>query len=550
MILGIDVGGTRTDAVCIAGREIVASAKVLTGSDLVESIIGVISALAIDCRQLSRVVLSTTLSTNAIVESKYPRTGMIVSAGPGIDPHHFFLSDDFYLVSGAMDHRGREFETCRPAEVAAVVAELKQKSVTGVGVVSKFCTRNHAHESQIHELIKSDFDYISLGHLMSGSRNFPRRINTAYYNTAVMPLQERFVGSVKKALMELGINANLRFLKADGGTYMDAAAERLPVETIMSGPAASMMGTLARANSRETVLVLDVGGTTTDIGALVDGAPLLEKGISVGGRKTLVRGLNTRSVGIGGDSVVAVVDGELKIGPRREGPPVCLGGKLPTPMDALRVLGDFGEGDAAAAYQALAGLAAPLKREVDELAREIVRLTASSIHAAARRYIDELNAQPVYTIHELLHAEPVRPAKVILVGGPASYLQKYVAAAFVEPVEVPERPEVTNALGAALARTTGQITLLADTQLGRLTCPELDLVMPVDRYCTLEDLKKMGIEALNRNIAVLGLSPNAQFDVVEEHSFNMVRGFSSTGKLLRVKIQTRPGIIREWSQSC
>lgn len=550
MILGIDVGGTRTDAVCIEGHAIVASAKVLTGSDLVESIVGVITALKIDCRALSRVVLSTTLSTNAIIENKYPRTGMILSAGPGVDPRNFFLSDDFYLISGAMDHRGREYETCDAAEVAAVAAELRRKAINGVGVVSKFCTRNHAHESLTYELIKNDFNYISLGHLVSGSRNFPRRIHTAYYNTAVMPLQERFVGSVKKALIELGINANLRFLKADGGTYMDSAAERLPVETIMSGPAASMMGTLARSQASGTVLVLDVGGTTTDIGALVDGAPLLEKGISVGGRKTLVRGLNTLSVGIGGDSVVALVEGRLRVGPRREGPPVCLGGQLPTPMDALCVLGDFAEGDGRAARQALEVLGAPLGRSVAELAHDIVELTVSEIHAAARRYIAGLNAQPVYTIHELLHAEPVRPSSVTLIGGPATYLQKYVAAVFDEPVEVPEHPEVTNALGAALARTTGQITLLADTQLGRLTCPELDLVMPIDHFCSLEDLKRLGIEALKRNIGVLGLSPNAQFDVVEEHSFNMVRGFSTTGKLMRIKIQTRPGIIREWSQSC
>ncbi|MBP8651529.1 MAG: hydantoinase/oxoprolinase family protein, partial [Deltaproteobacteria bacterium] len=235
MIIGIDIGGTHTDAVCVDGRNITATAKTVTGDDLVHTIRDAIEALAIDFSKISRTVLSTTLSTNSIIEKKYAPAGMIVSAGPGIDPRRYFFTDDFHLVEGAIDHRGREYIPIRADEVARVAGILKKKGVDGVGIVSKFSVRNPSHEIAIHSIINSEFEHVSLGHTLSGGLNFPRRIHTTFFNTAVMPVQKRFVHSVRKALAELGIRSPLLFLKADGGTFSDSAADRHPVETILSG---------------------------------------------------------------------------------------------------------------------------------------------------------------------------------------------------------------------------------------------------------------------------------------------------------------------------
>jgi N-methylhydantoinase A/oxoprolinase/acetone carboxylase beta subunit len=549
MILGIDIGGTHTDAVCLSGRDILSTAKTPTGDDLVGSIMEALGSLGIKYSRVKRVVLSTTLSTNAIVEKKYAKTGMIVSAGPGIYPGHYFLTDSFHLVQGAIDHRGREYVTIDQQEVLRASRHMKGSGIEGVGIVSKFSVRNPAHESFIASLLKDDFPFVCQGHTMSGSLNFPRRINTTYFNVAVMPVQERFVSAVQKALAHLGVNAPLFFLKADGGTYASSAANRLPVETILSGPAASMMGALALTKKPEgTALVLDVGGTTTDIGILLDGIPILEpKGVDIDGRKTLVRGLKVVSVGAGGDSCVWEQDGELRVGPARSGPPACMGGVVPTPMDVFAVRGEFTEGDAGKSIDALSPLGDDLGMDISRLNSEIISTIVENIRKAAKEFVDEVNSHPVYTIHEMLHPDIVQPQRVILIGGPARLLKPYIEASLKMECEVPEHAMVANALGAALARTTAQITLVADTQLRRIVCPELHMEKEAEKTLSMDELKAFGFAAIRENASLLGLSDNAEFSVMEEQSFNMVRGFSTVGKNMRVKIQTRPGLLHEWS---
>ncbi|MGD9334878.1 MAG: hydantoinase/oxoprolinase family protein [Desulfobacterales bacterium] len=550
MILGIDIGGTHTDAVCVKDNEIVATAKVITGENLVGSIVGAVQDLNLDYSLFNRVVLSTTLSTNAIIEKKYAATGMIVSAGPGVDPKNYFLSEDFHLIEGAIDHRGREYLPIRRDQILEVAETLKKNHVEGVGVVSKFSVRNPNHEKTMHSLIMDTFNYVSMGHRMSGSLNFPRRLHTTYFNTAVMPIQERFVRSVKDALKELGITTSILFLKADGGTYSSSAADRLPVETILSGPAASMMGGVALNKNPGTTLMLDVGGTTTDIGILIDCIPVLEpQGVCVGGLKTLVRGLKMLSVGAGGDSQVHISEGRLSVGPHRYGPPVCMGGPQPTPMDALCVLGEFKTGDMNKAAHSLAPLARQMNREIPELARAIIGELVKTIKGSCDGFLHEVNSYPVYTIHEMLHPDPVKPEQVMVIGGPAKTLRPYVEEMFQMKCLVPDHFHVANALGAALARATAQITLLADTQLKKLICPELDLDMEIPAWYTINELISFGKQALTDNARYLGLSDDIETDVIEQQSFNMIKGFNTTGKNLRAKIQSRPGIISEWSKS-
>jgi hypothetical protein len=149
----------------------------------------------------------------------------------------------------------------------------------------------------------------------------------------------------------------------------------------------------------------------------------------------------------------------------------------------------------------------------------------------------------------MLHSDPVKPEQVMVIGGPAKTLKPYVEQMFQMKCLVPDHFQVANALGAALARTTAQITLLADTQLKKLICPELDVDMEIPAWYTIDELISFGNQALTDNAPYLGLSDDIETDVIEQQSFNMIKGFNTTGKNLRAKIQSRPGIISEWSKS-
>ncbi|HDM32674.1 MAG TPA: hydantoinase/oxoprolinase family protein [Deltaproteobacteria bacterium] len=545
MMLGIDVGGTHTDAIIIDGGEITASAKKVTRKqDLVGSIVDAVIGLGIDVARVKRVVLSTTLATNSIVENTLAPVGMVVSAGPGIDPREYFLNEDFYLVKGAIDHRGREYQGLSDREVVDAGRKLKARSIEGIGIVSKFSVRNPMHENRVHYLLANEFKYISMGHQMSGSLNFPRRIYTAYFNTAVMPLQHGFLKSVGDAFRDMGINADILILKADGGTITHDAAFRLPVETILSGPAASIMGAIALTGERRTALVLDIGGTTTDIGVLVKGVPLMQpQGVDMAGKKTLVRGLDLLSLGLAGDSTVVVEDGKIRIGPGRKGPPACLGGTSPTPTDALSVMGLFDKGERRRAEESFESIAQVLDKAVEEVARQVIRNFCQELKSAVTEFIDVLNSRPVYTIHDMIYPELISPETVIVVGGPAGSFCSLMEDTFGLECKVPQYHEVANAIGACLARTTVRITLVADTHLGKLICPELDIEKDIPGDYSPDDVKVFGMERLDELYRYLGMEDRPDIDVVEEQSFNMVRGFRTVGKNIRLRVQSRPGVL-------
>jgi hypothetical protein len=147
----------------------------------------------------------------------------------------------------------------------------------------------------------------------------------------------------------------------------------------------------------------------------------------------------------------------------------------------------------------------------------------------------------------MLHPDPVVPERIILIGGPAGILKPHIAKAFGLECQVPGQAEVANALGAALARTTAQITLHADTELGTIVCPELNMEKEAPRTLSMEDLRSFGFAALRDNAEALGLSDGVEAQVIEEQCFSMVRGFSTVGRNMRIKIQNRPGILHEWS---
>ncbi len=279
MIIGLDVGGTHTDVVLLGREGLVRQIKVPTNpSNLFATVLTGLEKITegIDPATISRAVLSTTLATNRIVSNRIPEVGMIVSAGPGMDPELFRTGAHYHTVKGAIDHRGREITPIDAAQVVRVADGLKKSGIRCVGVVSKFSVRNPDHEVAIGDLIGDRFEKVFFGHRISGSLNFPRRIATTFLNAAVYPIHKDFFEAVVNSLAQKGLSVPIRILKPDGGNMRFDASIDHPAQTILSGPAASVMGSVAFAPKDQECLVLDIGGTTTDMAVLVNGVPLLD----------------------------------------------------------------------------------------------------------------------------------------------------------------------------------------------------------------------------------------------------------------------------------
>jgi N-methylhydantoinase A len=549
MILGIDVGGTHTDAVLLENFKVKKKTKVLTNQiHLVSSLIGVMDEILRDedPAGIERVVFSTTISTNAIVQGKTDRVGMIVASGPGLAPEDIGVNEDTRFVSGSMSNRGIEVAPVKKNEIAEAVSELSRAGIGHLGVVGKFSTRNPAHENVIDALTRNEFRHVSLGHRMSGNLNFRRRIATTYLNASIFDLYNRFVGEILDFAARTGLKSPIYILKADGGTFEIRQSTDQPVQTILSGPAASIMGIMSLADcSGSDAIAMDMGGTTTDIALLADGVPLLEPlGVTIEGHKTLIRGLKTRSIGLGGDSRVRVDKGELCIGPRREGPAAAFGGPWPTPTDAMIILGLTRIGDRAKAETAVAEIAGKMNTSVPEAARLIFEKTCQGIASAVTAMIDEINNKPVYTIHELLEGKKLMPSRLFIVGGPAGAVAPRLGDILGCEIVIPQNAEVANAFGAALARTTAEITLIAETEQGNLTIAEEGFQMKIPNHFTRKDILKIGVEKLRVRARKLGArEDDIEVVIVEDQEFNMVRGFYTTGKNIRLKAQVKPGLI-------
>ncbi len=554
MIIGIDVGGTHTDAVLLSSNGIEKKVKVPTDSnDLFSTILSGFNSLleSTDPKKIQRVVLSTTLTTNAIVQKEMKPVGMIVSAGPGIDPQSFKTGEHYYCVSGSINHRGREKAPVNEMEIKDVGRKLKKAGIKSIGVVSKFSVRNPSHEILIRRILNRDFKQIFLGHHVSGNLNFPRRIATTHLNTAVFSLHKSFFEAVKHSLEEKGLIVPIQILKADGGTMSLETSMAFPGQTVLSGPAASIMGAIPYAPKKQDTIVLDIGGTTTDIAILVNKVPLLEPvGIRRGEYKSLIRSLRTESIGIGGDSVIRTENGKLKIGPDRKGPAMAFGGPAPTPTDALTVLGLIKDGDKPAAVQGIHPIAEQLGLSDKEAADKIFQTCCSVILKKTFEMIDHINSRPVYTVHEFLEGYKISPGKIVLLGGAAPYFAKKIEKLYHIKTDVVPEPSVANAIGAALARTTCEISLNADTEQGIVTVHEEDFAEPISKSFSKEDLIDTAFTLLKEKAINSGADPNNidETEIVELQSFNIVRNFSPRGKIFRAKVQIKPGLIKGYEK--
>ncbi len=546
-ILGIDVGGTHTDAALLSGSKVLATAKVPTNRGrLLDSLAEVTKKVieGVDINSIDSINLSTTLSTNAIVEQRTEPVGLVISSGPGLNPDVYKIGDHYFILPGSIDHRGSSIADLGEEELAHASRSCEEKNVRVFALVSKFSTRNPDHEKRMAEIFREQSDFITMGHELSGQLSFPRRIATAYYNSAVWRDYNSFADAMEESLRSFGITADIHILKADGGTLPLEISRRLPVESILSGPAASVMGIIGLSKITEDSIILDIGGTTTDIAVFADGAPLVVRdGITIRKYPTLVRALNTRSIGIGGDSALSVVDGEVRVGPDRLGPAMALSGDHPTLVDAMNFMGFMEHGDGAESQKGIEELAGRTGMSAADLASGAVEYALSEIHREALSMVAEINNKPVYTIHEMLEGKVILPKKIYAVGGPVGVMRGLLEERFGLEVHVPQNHDVANAIGAALARTTFDIELFADTAKGTLIVPNLNFQREVDRHYTLEQAEEEARTLLADHIRKIGSNVSDEnIDIIEASSFNMVGGFFSRGKDIRVKCQIRPGV--------
>jgi len=548
LIIGIDMGGTNIDGVALREGQIIRQVKrPVDRSENFNSIWSCIKELfqGADKEEIRRIQLSTTVSTNAIVENRISKVGVMLQRGPGLKWQFENLGEHVADVTGSVDHRGIPVSREGADEFAKIKEDFLKNSVEAVAVVGKFSTRNPDFEKRAAEYLRDDFKEITMGHTVSGRLNFPRRVRTSYLNAAVHSTFKTFAENIKEALKLEEIEAPVYILKADGGTIDLEGAIAKPVETILSGPAASLMGMIALLKETKTDrCLLDIGGTTTDLFFLVDGVPVFEpSGIEIGGHKTLVRAIYSTSVGLGGDSYVRIEEGKLKIGPERKGHAVAFGGKHLTPTDALVYLGAMEAEHKSESAEALESVAKEIQMPPEEFAELIIDKFCKAIRETVENTLKKINESPVYTIRELLADRTIKPQSVGVIGGPAKALSKYLEKELNMPVEYPLNHEIANAIGAALARPTVEINLIADTDREILSIPETGVYERINKYYELEDAKERALSEVRLAGEAMGLSADVSgAEIVEASSFNMVKGYRAD-KNIRVKAQNKPGLL-------
>lgn len=331
LLLGVDTGGTYTDAVLLRDEEeVVASAKSLTTKhDLSVGIGGAVRAVleesGVDPAEIAMASLSTTLATNALVEGQGGRVALIYIGFKQSDLESHGLRDALkgdpaLVISGGHNHAGGE---AVPLDIEALNAFLETHSdVSAFAVAAQFATRNPAHElavmARIAEVTGAP---VSASHQLSAKLNGPKRAMTALLNARLIGMIDRLIASAQGVLGELGVDAPLMVVRGDGALIGADMARERPIETILSGPAASIVG--ARwLTGAEHALVSDIGGTTTDIAVLRNGRPAIDPmGAQVGPYRTMVEAVAMRTHGLGGDSEVHFVSsglqGGVTLGPRR-----------------------------------------------------------------------------------------------------------------------------------------------------------------------------------------------------------------------------------------
>ncbi|MEI7755184.1 MAG: hydantoinase/oxoprolinase family protein [Actinomycetota bacterium] len=336
--LGIDTGGTYTDAVLFDDANgVIAKAKALTTRhDLalgIASAVGAVLANAqVPSADIALVSLSTTLATNALVEGRGGRVALVFIGFDAGDEERAGLTqalhgDPLIRISGGHNPHGDSLALLDMAALEREVAAIA-RTVTGFAVTAQFATRNPAHEIAARDFIVAATGLpVTCGHELSAKLDGPRRALTSVLNARLIGLISGLIAAAQGIMAQHQIDAPLMVVRGDGALMSAAVAKTRPIETILSGPAASLIGASYLTHLPDAI-ISDIGGTTTDVAMLERGVPRLdERGATVGGFRTMVEAVAMTTVGLGGDSEVLIANtgmtAGLNLGPRRV-VPICL----------------------------------------------------------------------------------------------------------------------------------------------------------------------------------------------------------------------------------
>ena len=459
MLIGVDVGGTNTDAVLMDGRAVLASQKMPTTANVSDGIVGAVQSVLdkseVATDDIRCVMIGTTHFTNAFVERKgLLPVGLIriaLPASSGVLPLSDWpadlaaaVGDNMVLVGGGYHVDGRVDSELDELAVRDTAKEFRKSGLTTVAISALFSPVNDAMEKRAEYIVRNEMPDVSITRSSRiGSLGLLERENAAVMNASLAELSTRVVRSFAEALGRLNISAPF-FISQNDGTLMAAeVAERYPVLTFASGPTNSMRGA-AYLSGATDALVADIGGTTTDIGMLTNGFPRESSvTVDIGGVRTNFRMPDILALGLGGGSLVESFEGGVRIGPRsvgyrllREG--LVFGGTTLTASDVAVAAGYARMGDPAL---------------VDDVPPETVDAAVGEMHRMLADGVDRMKTS----------ADAV---PLILVGGGSVLIDREIPG--TSEVVVPDHAAVANAVGASIAQVGGEIdTVYSYEEIGR-----------------------------------------------------------------------------------
>ncbi len=455
--IGVDVGGTHTDAVILDRKNrLIAAVKTATTSDVTEGIVraleDVVRTSGIDPKDVSAVMLGTTHCTNAIVERKrLAKVGVLRIGKPStmaIKPLSAFpqdlrrsVGDIWQIVSGGHEFDGREIGPLNENEVHDAAREFKKSKVEAIAVSSVFSPISSDHEKKAAAILRSEIGDLplTLSHEL-GSVGLLERENAAVLNAALVKVAAVAIDAFNEAMKKGGLDRAKLFLTQNDGTLMSMEyARKYPIRTVASGPTNSIRGA-AYLTEINDCIVVDIGGTTTLVGVLTKGFPRESAiAVEIGGVRTNFRMPDLLAVGCGGGTVISSVDGEVQLGPESVGYELEMKGKA------------WGGNTITTTDIALA--AGYAKIEDPKCKPGMLRLDSSFVSSAVTRIIG--------TVEESIDKmkTSVNPVPVVLVGGggiliPQSHYDKLRGAS---KVIRPEHFQYANAIGAAIAQVSGEV---------------------------------------------------------------------------------------------
>ena len=488
--VGIDTGGTFTDLVAVdLDRKRYHYHKVPTTSDdpargILDGVVELLDTNGLKRSDVAFLVLGTTLATNAVLEGKWRRTGLLTTAGfrdvlelaRQRRPHYFNLDIPKPMPPAPRDCRVeiRERIACDGAEVTPLdeddvrraVAALKEKNVEAVAICFLHAYANGAHEERAREMVRAIWPEAYLctsNDVLAEFREF-ERFATATVNASLMPIMDSYLERFERGIQSLGMRAAPRVMQSNGGAVSPDAVRKLPVNTFFSGPAGGVIGSvgLGERLGLSELITFDMGGTSTDVCLIRDGEPAKKSERQMGGFPVRTRTLDIHTIGAGGGSIAWVDPGGLmKVGPQSAGAypgPAAYGrgGELPTVTDANVVLGRL-------SARALLGGRMPMypdkaRAAVDELARRIGTDTVTA--AAGVVEIINVNMMGAVRVISVEQGEDPRDFALVAFGGAGPLHAADVARNMgMRRVVVPPRPGILSAVGLLHADVRGDFSL-------------------------------------------------------------------------------------------